>query len=600
MKRYIVALASVALVVSCGKREPMSISQRAERFAEGYSDTFQELYYRSSEAEWASMTHIVQGDTTNAGKVQRANEAMAAFTGSAFNISKAQFFLSKRDSIDPLVIRQIETILYRAANNPSTVQELVSERIRMENAQSEVLYGFSYMIDDGPVTTNDIDDILRNETDIERRLKAWESSKEVGRELKEGLETLKNLRNSTVRALGYEDYFSYQVSDYQMDKMEMLDINQNLIRDIWPLYRELHTYLRYELAEKYGQPVPEMLPAHWLPNRWGQDWSSSVEVSGFDLDQVLSEKDPEWLIKKAEDFYVSLGFEELPSSFYKKSSLYPVPAGADYKKNNHASAWHMDLKEDVRCLMSIVPNAEWYETTHHELGHIYYYMAYSNDSVPILLRGGANRAYHEAIGSMLGLAAMQQPFLENAGLIPEDVEVNKVEVLLKEAMNYIVFIPFSAGVMTEFEYKLYSEELPMDLFNQTWWDLKRKYQGIEPPYERSEEFCDAATKTHINDDAAQYYDYALSYALLFQFHEHISKNILHQDPKETNYYGNKEVGKWLNGILSVGATEDWRKLLEESTGQPLSAQPMLNYFAPLMKYLQKVNEGREHTLPENI
>ncbi|MDX5325062.1 MAG: M2 family metallopeptidase, partial [Bacteroidota bacterium] len=137
-------------------------------------------------------------------------------------------------------------------------------------------------------------------------------------------------------------------------------------------------------------------------------------------------------------------------------------------------------------------------------------------------------------------------------------------------------------------------------FNQTWWDLKRKYQGIEPPYERSEEFCDAATKTHINDDAAQYYDYALSYALLFQFHEHISKNILHQDPKETNYYGNKEVGKWLNGILSVGATKDWRRLLEESTGQPLSAQPMLNYFAPLMKYLQKVNEGREHTLPENI
>ena len=448
------------------------------------------------------------------------------------------------------------------------------------------------------MSTNQIDEILNKETDLNKRLKAWEASKEVGKELKEGLANLKELRNQTVQALGYNDYFTYQVSDYGMTTEEMVSLNEKLIADVWPLFRELHTWARYELADKYKAEVPELLPAHWLPNRWGQDWSALVDVEGIDLDGALEEKGDEWLIKQAERFYVSLGFEPLPASFYEKSSLYPAPADADYKKNNHASAWHMDLNKDIRCLMSVVPTAEWYETTHHELGHIYYYVSYTNPDVPPLLRGGANRGFHEAVGSMLGLAAMQKPFLENLELIPAGLETDETRTLLKEALNYVVFLPFSAGLMTHFENDLYVNNLTKDEYNKSWWDLKKKYQGIVPPTERGEEFADATSKTHINNDAAQYYDYALSYVLLFQLHNHIAKNILNQDPRATNYYGNKEVGKFLNDMLKVGATRDWRELLKETTGEDLSAKAMLEYFAPLMDYLKKENEGREHTLPE--
>jgi peptidyl-dipeptidase A len=295
---------------------------------------------------------------------------------------------------------------------------------------------------------------------------------------------------------------------------------------------------------------------------------------------------------------VSLGFQPLPQTFYEKSSLYPVPEGADYKKNNHASAWHFDLDKDVRCLMSVIPNADWYETTHHELGHIYYYMSYSTPQVPILLRRGANRAYHEAVGSMLGLAAMQKPFIEAIGLFPEGQETDQVQTLLKEALNYIVFIPWSAGVMTQFEHSLYAENLPPDQYNAKWWELVQKYQGIVPPGERPADGCDAATKTHINDDAAQYYDYAISYVLLFQLHDHIATNILKQDPHATNYYGSKEVGAFLTTILSPGGTRDWRELTREATGADLSAAAMLRYFEPLMAYLQEQNQGRTHTLPD--
>ena len=61
----------------------------------------------------------------------------------------------------------------------------------------------------------------------------------------------------------------------------------------------------------------------------------------------------------------------------------------------------LDLDSDIRSLMSVEPNTEWYETTHHELGHVYYYMCYSNPDVPIILRKGANRAFLSPDGRWL-------------------------------------------------------------------------------------------------------------------------------------------------------------------------------------------------------
>lgn len=573
------------------------VQTEAQKFLDDYTKVFQKLYYDESKAEWRSNTYIVEGDTATANATRRAKEAKARFTGSQENIKKARGFLQQKDQLTPLQVRQLEAILYAAANNPQIVPELVKARIAAETEQTEKLYGYDFKIAGRSVTPNDIDQILKSSNRLSERQTAWEASKAVGKGLKPGLVKLQQLRNQTVQALGYDDYFSYQVSEYGMTTEEMIVLTRQLIADVWPLYRELHTFARYELAKKYGvKKIPDMLPAHWLPNRWGQDWSAMIDVKGIDLDGVLAEKGAEWLIKQAEQFYISIGFEPLPASFWELSSLYPLPPDVPYKKNNHASAWHMDLENDVRCLMSVIPNTEWYETTHHELGHIYYYISYTNPNVPLLLREGANRAYHEAVGSLLGLAAMQKPFIAHLNLIDPTVKTDEMRQLLKEALNYIVFIPWSAGVMTEFEYELYKQNLPQNQFNAKWWELKKKYQGIIPPAPRGEEFCDAASKTHISDDAAQYYDYALSYVQLFQLHDFIARRILKQDPRATNYYSSKEAGSFLKSILEKGATVDWRELMKEKVGQDLSAKPMLNYFAPLMAYLKQVNKGRKYSL----
>lgn len=580
---------------------PTKEQTEAQQFLDGYTQKYVTLYTNSSEAQWKANIEIKEGDTTNTVAARKADEAMAEFTGSKENIETARKLMDVKDKLTDLQVRQLERILYAAANNPQTVAELVKQRIKAENDQTKQLYGYQYMLAGKKVSTNDIDGILKKETNINKRLAAWTASKEIGSTLKDGLLHLRDYRNQTVQALGYPDYFSYQVSEYGMSTDEMMQTMDRLITELYPLYRELHTWMRYEMAARYHvSAVPDMLPAHWLPNRWGQDWSPAVEVKGIDLDKVLGAKSAEWIVKEGEKLYTSIGFPALPPTFWQRSSLYPYPADSAVKKNNHASAWHMDLNNDVRSLMSVEPNAEWWETANHELGHIYYYLTYTNKDVPPLLRAGANRAYHEALGTMMGLAAMQKPYLAGRGLIDANAQTDETQALLKEALNSVVFIFFSSGTMSNFEKAMYVDSLPAAQWNQKWWELAKKYQGIEPPAARGEQYCDAATKTHINDDPAQYYDYALSYVILYQLHNHIAKNILKQDPHATNYYGQTGIGDLIKKITYSGASKDWREVLKESTGEELNAKAMLEYFQPLVSWLQQQNKGRKYTLPEKM
>jgi peptidyl-dipeptidase A len=593
------SLLPALLLLSCqsGTARPTANSE-LEAYLTEYGQEYQNLSKQSNLAEWASNTHIVEGDSTNSVRTRRANEALARFVGSNENIARIRGFLKDRARLSAVQARQLEAMLYLAAEKPASAASVVADRIAAEAAQTEKLYGFQFTLNRKPVTANAIDDSLRSSRRLPARLAVWEASKEVGPALKPGMLRLRDLRNQVVSALGYPDYFSYQVSDYGMTADEMLRLNEQLVAELRPLYRELHTWARYELAKRYGVPVPDQLPAHWLPNRWGQDWGSLVEVKGLDVNAAIGTHSAEWVVRQAEAFYRSLGFDSLPSTFWENSSLYPAPADAAYKKNTHASAWHIDLDRDVRSLMSVEPNRDWYGTAHHELGHVYYFMSYSRPEVPMVLRQGANRAYHEGIGSMIELAAAQRRFLAGRGLAPSDAPVDSMAQLLQEALSSVVFIPFAAGTMTRFEHALYAGHLPADRFNQKWWELVRRYQGIVPPTTRNERWADGLTKTHVNDDPAQYYDYALSYALLFQLHDHIARQILHQDPHDTDYYGHREVGDFLKRLMAPGATRPWRDVLRETTGRELDGKAMVEYFAPLYAWLQQQNRGRKATLPD--
>lgn len=574
-----------------------SWQEEADDFLDFYDPTYRALYTESARAAWLSSTDVSEEHT---GGRAAADTALYAFAGSAFVIERARALLAHREELDALTARQLDFMLILAAQAPQLDPELARRRVAAEAAAAAALDGFEFcMARDAagtcttPTDPNAIDGILVESRDLSARLSAWNASKEVGTPLRSHLLELRDLRNGVARAMGYDDYFALMVSNYGMSTDELMALLDQLIVDISPLYTQLQCYARYELAGRYGvTDVPSRIPAHWLANRWGQAWPGLS--NGIDMDALVADRDPTWITETAERFYTSMGFEELPDTFWTASDLYPVPAGDDREKNDHASAWHMDLGSDVRSLMSVESNWRWFTTAHHELGHIYYYMSYARPEVPYLLREGANRSYHEGIGDLIALAAGQEPYLREVGILPEGTEIDETAWLLDDALNGpIVFLPWSAGVMSHFERDLYAGELPEAELNTRWWEHVARFQGIEPPSARPVDGCDACTKTHIIDDPAGYYDYALANVLLYQLHDHICRNILEVDPHQCNYYGHREVGDFLRGILSPGASRDWREVLIEATGRDLTAEPMLEYYRPLMSFLEERNAGRE-------
>jgi peptidyl-dipeptidase A len=574
----------------------VTLDQMAREFLDGFVKDWLPLQTAAEEANWAASTDVSESHT--AAQVA-ANLAVNRYVGDPRVIDTVKRLLGQKDDLLDSTIRQLEKVRLRAAEAPGTVPEVVKARAEAEARQAAAQDGFAFRIRRGdketPASANDIDRILVESRDLDERKAAWEASKEIGRPLREGLLRLRDIRNKVARAMGFDDFFALQVADYGMTVPEMLALCDRLIAEMAPLHRQLHAWARAALAKRYGAEVPRdgKIPAHWLSNRWGQDWPGLVE--GIDMDAPFKGKPREFITEQAERFYVSLGFPRLPRSFWEKSDLYPADPKSGRKKNSHASAWHIDLADDVRSLMSIEADSRWFTTAHHELGHIYYYISYSTPEVPYLLRAGANRAFHEAVGDLIGLAAGQRPYLKQVGLLSPGAEkAAAVTFLLDSALDgaSVVFLPWSAGVMTRFEHDFYAGKIDDGALNAAWWALVGQYQGIAPPGVRPETLCDAATKTHINDDAAQYYDYAIATAIKFQLHDHIAREILKADPRECNYYGNKRVGEFLRGILAPGATRDWNAVLREATGEGLSARAMAAYFAPLAGWLERENRGR--------
>ena len=563
--------------------------ERANRFLSLVNASYQALAYVENEAQWKAATDVAPAHDAAS---EVAGKARAAFVGNPALITETKQLLLLRRELNDLTIRQLERLLLIAAESPMTNPALTAARIEAETAQNSVLNSHEFKLAGKIVTANDLDNLLNSSTDLTERRTVWEASKTSGIALRDGLIKLRDLRNGVAREMGYTDYFALQVAAYGVSTEEMLKLNEDFLRVLQPLYRQLHTWTKYKLAEKFKQPVPNRIPAHWINNRWSQEWNGLA--AGADLTPFFKDRTAEWVVKSAESFYTGMGFAKMPASFWPKSDLYPVPAGDKRKKNTHASAWHLDLGSDIRSLMSIEPNPWWFGTAHHELGHVYYFMAYTRPEVQPLLRTGANPAFHEGFGELTALAANQVPYLKSVGVLPADFQADETAFLLSNALSPgIPFIYWSSGVMAHWEADIYAKNLPSSEWNKRWWAYVAEYQGIEPPTARGEEFCDPATKTHINDNPAFYYTYAIAQVFKHQLHDYIAKKILHQPPQSCNYAGNAAVGAWIRKIMEQGGSADWRKILRDATGEDLSTRAMIEYYAPLQSWLEKENAGRE-------
>jgi peptidyl-dipeptidase A len=279
------------------------IQERADRFLALANAGYQALYRVNSEAQWLAVTDVTPQHDAAA---EATGKAYAAFNGNPGIITEARELLTHQKELNELTVRQLKQLLLNAAEGPMTNPDLVAKRVAAETKQASILNGFEFKLNGQPITVNQIDDKLEKSVDLNERKAVWEASKESGPALKPNLVTVRDLRNGVAKEMKYPDYFSLEVAAYGMTTDEMLKMLEDWMATLRPLYLQLHTWAKYKLAEKFHQPVPKKIPAHWINNRWGQEWPGLVEAAN--IDKYFEGRQPEWIIKTAEQFYTGLGF----------------------------------------------------------------------------------------------------------------------------------------------------------------------------------------------------------------------------------------------------------------------------------------------------
>ncbi len=366
-----------------------------------------------------------------------------------------------------------------------------------------------------------------------------------------------------------------------------------------PLYVSLHAYVRNRLREKYGDtvvPTNGPIPADLLGNMWAQEWENISPLvapkdssPGFDLTEILKSKntEPKQMARYGESFFTSLGFAPLPPTFWERS-LFVKPR--DREVVCHASAWDVDDADDLRIKMCINITGEDFSVVHHEEGHNFYQRAYNKQ--PLLFRDSANDGFHEAIGDTIALSVTPE-YLVKIGLLQTAPDPSKdIGLLLEKGLEKIAFLPFGL-MIDQWRWKVFSGEIPPEKYNETWWQLRLKYQGIAPPISRDETNFDPGAKYHVAANVP-YMRYFLSYVLQFQFHRALAQVAGCKEPlNRCSIYGNKEAGKRLNAMLAMGESRPWQDALYALTGQrQMDATAILDYFEPLKKWLDEQNQGK--------
>ncbi|MFQ3250880.1 MAG: peptidyl-dipeptidase A [Glaciecola sp.] len=430
-------------------------------------------------------------------------------------------------------------------------------------------------------------------------LEFWKGWREVSKPMKEIFTEQVGIANEGAKELGYANTSELWRAKYDMPAEEFPKELDRLWGQVQPFYESLHCHVRAELSEHYGEdivPLDKPIPAHLLGNMWAQSWGNVYDIvkpeqklNVPDVTKALAEQgyDEIKMVKQAESFFSSLGFEPLPDTFYERS-MFTKPEGREVQC--HASAWDLDEKDDLRIKMCIQKTGEEFNVIHHELGHNYYQRAYKDQ--PLLYRGSANSGFHEAIGDTIALS-ITPTYLKQIGLIDEiPDESNDIGMLLKVALDKIAFIPF--GLMVDqWRWKVLAGEITPEEYNTLWWELREKYQGVAAPVERSADAFDPGAKYHVPANVS-YTRYFLAHILQFQFHKALcdiagSEEALHR----CSIYGSEEAGKALNEMLEMGKSKPWQEAMTALTGSPdMDASTIEAYFAPLKVWLDKQNEGR--------
>jgi peptidyl-dipeptidase A len=568
----------------------------ADAFVQRAEKELSEFSVHNSRAQWVNATYITQdtdalaayfGTIDTEMRVRLANEAarFADVQGLSYDTKR------KIDILRSSIVLPAPTRAGAAAELNRLSTELQSQYGRGRGTLAgQQLSGNEIEARMGTV---------RNPAQLQEMWTSWNNN--VGAPMRDEYQQLVGIANEGARELGYSDTGAMWRSRYDMSPEEFEQLTERLWNEVKPLYQALHCYTRAGLNRQYGnevQPAEGPIRADLLGNLWAQEWGNIYDVvaprgtrEAYDLTQLLTRANytPEKIVRQGEAFFSSLGFAPLPQTFWERSM---ITQPRDREVQCHASAWDVDNVEDLRIKMCTRVNGDDFVTVHHELGHNYYQRAYNRQ--PFLYLDSANDGFHEAIGDTIALSVTPEYLVQIGLLRPNQLPTPEQDrqLLLRQALDKIAFLPFGL-LVDRYRWGIFSGRITPANYQAEWDRMRLQYQGIRPPVARTEQHFDAGAKYHV-PASVPYTRYFLARILQFQFLKAACQQAGWTGPlHRCSFYGNRQVGERLNRMLAMGQSRPWPEALEAFTGsREMSAQPMVEYFRPLLGWLEEQNRGR--------
>ncbi|XP_050407171.1 angiotensin-converting enzyme [Patella vulgata] len=566
--------------------------EAARQFFEDVNTKSEEVNFRYVSAAWTYNTNITQ---ENQEAMVAESLRLAEFDQEVAHNASQFYWSNFTDTNLRRIFSRLVDIGTAAMPDTAKLERLnqIQSEMRTIYSTGQVCLSESECLPLDP----DLTRLFAESRDYDRLLAAWQGWRDVsGKKMKDLYEEFVALSNEAIVANGYEDTGAYWRSWYDTPTFE--EDLVDLFETLKPLYVNLHAYTRNKLKEFYGAdkfPSTGQIPAHLLGNMWAQTWNNLYDVLEPYKNKDSIDVTPEMIrqnftavkmFEVSDEFFESLGMIKMPDRFWNYSML-SKPEDRDVVC--HASAWDFYNRQDFRVKQCTEINMEDLITVHHEMGHIEYYLQYKDQ--PVVFRGGANPGFHEAVGDVISLSVQTPKHLEKIDLIQNVTNDNEADInfLMRMALQKIAFLPFGY-LIDQWRWSVFSGETPKDKYNEKWWDLRCKYQGVSPPVTRTEEDFDPASKFHIPNNTP-YIRYFVSFVIQFQFHKALCNAASQTGPlHQCDIYQNQQAGQLLSEMLKLGSSLPWPEAMVMVSGEDkMNATALMEYFQPLTDWLQEQN-----------
>ncbi|MCB9858729.1 MAG: M2 family metallopeptidase [Phycisphaerales bacterium] len=548
-----VTFATIGLFMLAQSAQPTgkTAEQTFDAVHAAYLAAYEPLVIEAGKAWWEAS---ISGEKSAFDRREKADNKLIELHSDTETFKTLQKLRDENRITDPIKRRMLD-VMYREFLPAQADADLQKRIVASETEIERIFNTHRGEVDGKEVSENDVRDILATTKDTEKAKQAWVGFTSVSRKVADKLRETVRMRNELAKKLGYDDFYEMKLDVQEIDEAELLRVFDELDVLTRDAFAELKSDIDKQRADHFGIDVKDLRPWH-MGDIFFQE---APPLGGADLDEVYASQD---LLALTKAYYEGMGLEV--AGILGRSDLYEKPG-----KSSHAFATDIDRAGDERVLCNLKPNLRWADTLIHELGHAVYDQ-YIDRKLPFILRTPSHSITTEGYAMMMGAKAKNPELLTKVVGLSESDAAKYVQAARESIRAEKLIFSRWAQVMVRFEHGMYNN--PEQDLAKLWWDLKKKYQLVNPPDDAT--LPGYAAKIHVVTVPVYYHSYMLGDLFASQVNDTIAHRVIKtNDVRDTAFVGSTAAGEFMRKeIFAPGNLYNWRDLTKRITGKAISPE----------------------------